>query len=479
MLFNSFAFLLFFPTVTLLYFVLPERLRVWMLLLASSLFYMWFIPGYILIIYFTIVVDYFAGRWIEHATGPRRKAFLILSLAANLGVLSVFKYANFLIGNLNTVLGAVGAAPRLPLWDIILPLGLSFHTFQAMSYTIEVYRGKQAVERDFPLYALYVLYYPQLVAGPIERPQNILHQLREPHSFDTMRVARGFRRMLLGFLKKSVVADRLAILVSVIYGAPHRFGGPILVLGTISFAFQIYADFSGYSDIALGASEVMGISLMNNFRQPYMSSSVSEFWGRWHISLSTWFRDYVYIPLGGNRVSVPRQYVNLMLTFLLCGLWHGASWTFVVWGGLNGLFLVLERLGSGGSRQRSPSLLGQLRTFVLVTLAWIFFRAATFRDAFAVLRGIPHGWSQILSPARDVAMIREVWIAPLRGFVATFMALGVLIVVDALASRRGKEPHELLGALPSPVRWATYYAAAATLLFVGQFGQQQFIYFQF
>ena len=329
MLFNSLEFLAFFPIVTVLYFVLPHRIRWFHLLVASCLFYSAFIPAYLLILGFTIVVDYFAGIWIENAVGARRRALLGASLVANVGILAVFKYYAFLGSTYTAVAGVFGHAGSFPLLDIILPIGLSFHTFQAMSYTIEVYRGHQKAERHFGVYALYVMFYPQLVAGPIERPQNLLHQFRELHTFDAERVGLGLRLMLLGLVKKVVVADRLAIVVDRVYDNPELHTAPALTVATICFAFQIYADFSGYSDIAIGAAQVMGFTLMRNFDHPYIARSISEFWKRWHISLSTWFRDYVYFPLGGNRRGTWITQRNLLVTFMVSGLWHGADWTFV------------------------------------------------------------------------------------------------------------------------------------------------------
>ncbi len=403
MLFNSLEFLIFFPVVTALYFALPSvRGRQWLLVVASTGFYMAFIPQYALILYGTIVVDYFAGLQIERSKGRHRRAWLMASIVANIGSLAVFKYYNFFIANTNDILSSLHSGSHLPVMELTLPVGLSFHTFQAMSYTIEVYRGNQKAERSFLVYALYVMFYPQLVAGPIERPQNIIHQLKEKKAFDAGRVVHGFRFMLWGFFKKAVVADRLALVVNGVYGAPAQRSGPILAVATIAFAIQIYADFSGYSDIALGVAEVMGVHLMTNFRQPYCSQSVSEFWGRWHISLSTWFRDYLYIPLGGNRVGSLRRVLNLMVTFLVSGLWHGASWTYVVWGGLNGAFLVVEGLISPRLRSRSPpGVLAAGRvliTFTAICVTWVFFRATTLHDAWVILTRLPVGMSAWVHP---------------------------------------------------------------------------------
>jgi len=290
-----------------------------------------FVPAYILILGFTIVIDYFAGILIEQSSGNKRNFYLILSIAANVGVLAVFKYYNFLNDNLTAILGDFGYQNKIPYLSILLPIGLSFHTFQAMSYTIEVYRGHQKAERHFGIYSLYVMFYPQLVAGPIERPQNILPQMHAKHEFKYENVVEGLRLMLWGFFKKIVIADRLAIYVDAVYNNADKHSGITLITATVFFAFQIYCDFSGYTDIARGAARVMGYELMLNFRRPYLAKSIKEFWSRWHISLSTWFRDYLYIPLGGNRVPIPRWYLNLMIVFMISRLWHGAALTYIIW----------------------------------------------------------------------------------------------------------------------------------------------------
>ena len=297
-------------------------------------------PIYILILGFTIVVDYIAGIFIEKSSGKLRRLYLVISLVANIGILCVFKYYNFINDNFSFLLHGFGLTNPLPYLSILLPIGLSFHTFQAMSYTIEVYRGKLPAERHFGIYALYVMFYPQLVAGPIERPQNLLHQFRQKHSFDSDRVFEGLKIMIWGLFKKLVVADRLGIYVNGAYNHLDQQDGMTLIMATIFFSFQIYCDFSGYSDMAIGAAKVMGFDLMTNFKRPIFAKSTGEFWKRWHISLSTWFKDYLYFPLGGNRGSVSRTYVNLMIVFFISGFWHGANWTYIIWGGINGFYLV-------------------------------------------------------------------------------------------------------------------------------------------
>ena len=311
MVFNSLSFLVFFPIVTALYFLLPHRYRWMMLLAASSVFYMYFVPKYILILLFTIIVDYFAGIWIEQQRqkegGGYKTAFLVLSIIANVGVLAFFKYFNFINDNAAEIARFFGWNYPIEDLKILLPIGLSFHTFQAMSYTIEVYRGHHAAERHFGIYALYVMFYPQLVAGPIERPQSLLQQFHREHHFNETDAVEGLRLMLFGMFQKVVIADRVALIVNPVFDKPAAFHGLAIIIALVLFSFQIYCDFAGYSNIAIGAARVMGFRLMTNFNRPYMAQSVSEFWRRWHISLSTWFKDYVYLSLGGNRVGVFRQ----------------------------------------------------------------------------------------------------------------------------------------------------------------------------
>ncbi|WP_221392632.1 MBOAT family protein [Dyadobacter sp. NIV53] len=399
MLFNSISFVFFFVIVTTLYFLLPHKYRWFLLLVASCIFYMAFVPVYILILGFTIVIDYFAGIYIEKAAGARRKLLLTVSLVANVGILAIFKYFNFISANLTDLLHTLGLPVSLPLLTILLPIGLSFHTFQAMSYTIEVYRGNQKALRDFGIYSLYVMFYPQLVAGPIERPQNLLHQFYEKHYFDAFRVTEGLKRMLWGMFKKIVIADRLSLYVDAVYNNVNHHSSITLIVATVFFAIQIYCDFSGYADIALGTAQVMGFNLMENFKRPYFSKSISEFWSRWHISLSTWFKDYLYISLGGNRVSVPRWYFNLFIVFLLSGLWHGANWTYLMWGAINGLYLIFALVLAkpkgyfnnflGASRfPKVFSVFQILTTFALVCFSWIFFRANNIGDAFKIISKI-------------------------------------------------------------------------------------------
>ena len=485
MLFNSFTFLIFFPAVVTMYFVIPHRFRWAWLLLASCYFYMAFIPVYLLILLFTIAIDYAAGILIENAEGRRRRAWLIMSIIANVGVLAVFKYFNFLSANANAIAEVFHWPYEFPILGIILPIGLSFHTFQAMSYTIEVYRGRQAAERHLGIYALYVMFFPQLVAGPIERPQNLLHQFYERHVVEYERVTDGLRKMAMGLFMKVVIADRLARYVNVVYNDPTSFQGLSLVVATIFFAFQIYCDFAGYSLVAIGSAEVMGFRLMKNFDRPYLSRSISEFWSRWHISLSSWFRDYVYIPLGGNRATTQRWYFNLFITFLLSGLWHGANWTFVIWGALNGFYLIfslvtkeareaVNRAIGLASRPSLHTAVSIAITFALVCVAWVFFRAATLTDALhvfsaALTRLTLH---QIVPDA-----VRAEGISKFEVFYGFLLIVG-LMTFETISTRVNIVKQFRMQ--PAWVRWPVYYATCMAIWLLGISTEAKaFIYFQF
>ena len=480
MLFNSFHFLFFFIIVTSLYFAIPYSKRWLLLLISSCYFYMAFIPVYILILGFTIIIDYFAGIFIENAVGRKRKLFLTFSLIANIGVLAVFKYYNFLNHNFSFLLNGFGLSNPMPFLSILLPIGLSFHTFQAMSYTIEVFRGHQKAERHFGIYSLYVMFYPQLVAGPIERPQNLLHQFREKYDFDYDRVTSGLRLMAWGLFKKVVIADSLAIVVDTVYNNPHNYNSLSLTVATVFFAFQIFCDFSGYSDMAIGAARIMGFKLMTNFDRPYRSKSIHEFWKRWHISLSSWFKDYLYISLGGNRVTIPRWYLNLFVVFLVSGLWHGANWTFVIWGALHGFYLVFaiftkdfrEKFNTFFFFNKIP-FLSVLTTFLLVTFAWIFFRADNVQIAFYIIKniftGIPDLFFKILNHQSIIQTL-----GPIRKGIALIIFLEI---VHYIQSRTNIST--LFLKQPTYIRWAVYYALLFIILYWGVFENRQFIYYQF
>ncbi|MES2003059.1 MAG: MBOAT family O-acyltransferase [Bacteroidota bacterium] len=484
MLFNSLHFLIFFIIVTGIYFAMPYNKRWLWLLLSSCYFYMAFVPIYIMILAFTIVVDYGSGIYIEKATGKKRKLFLIASLIANIGILVVFKYYNFLNDSITSLFNLSGSSIHLPYLNILLPIGLSFHTFQAMSYTIEVYRGNQKAEKHFGIYALYVMFYPQLVAGPIERPQNLLHQFREKHNFDYRRVTRGLKLMAWGLFKKVVIADRLTILVDTVFNAPHDYNSISLTIAVVFFAFQIYCDFSGYSDMAIGAARVMGFELINNFDNPYLSRSLKEFWNKWHISLSNWFRDYLYIPLGGNQVPINRLCFNLLIVFIISGVWHGANWTFLVWGVLHGTYFVVSVLTTGIRRKiagrvpllNSP-LLNTCFTFSLVCVAWIFFRANTMKSAFYIVQSIFSGIPDLYRDYKKHSAVIE-YMGMSNGYLALSVCLILLLlIIDKFKS--GKKISFFFERQPIYIRWSIYFILILAVLFLGVFENREFIYFQF
>ncbi|MCE3227908.1 MAG: putative rane protein involved in D-alanine export [Bacteroidetes bacterium] len=498
MLFNSFNFLIFFPVVTLLYFVLPHRLRWFMLLTASCVFYMFFIPEYILILAFTILVDYFAGILIEQENNKKKKKrWLILSLVANIGVLAIFKYYNFFNTNFKSISEAIGWNYGIPALEMVLPIGLSFHTFQAMSYTIEVYRGNQKAEKHFGIYSLYVMYYPQLVAGPIERPQNLLWQFHKKHDFDFQRVADGLKQMLFGLFKKVVIADRLATFVNPVFDDPTGAAPTSVFLATIFFSIQIFCDFSGYSDIAIGCSRVMGIDLMTNFRRPYFSTTISEFWRRWHISLSTWFKDYLYIPLGGNRNGKLKTVRNLAITFIISGLWHGANWTFIAWGALHAFYLVFAmfteqirykmRNAIGlEKRKKLNHILQSSCVFLLAAFAWIFFRSETLSDASLLVKkfivAVP------LFIYNFISNEHFLWLEDiLFGRTLSVMWFEVLVILLSLfimfMIHRKQEAESFsffIRSKPPIIRWSIYVTGVLLILFLGIYhNDNEFIYFQF
>ncbi|MBR9698996.1 MBOAT family protein [Candidatus Woesearchaeota archaeon] len=477
--FNSIHFLIFFPIIVLLYFNLKHKYRWILLLLGSYYFYMSWKPEYIILIMISTLIDYIAGLRMSSASKKAvKKAYLVLSLSVNLGLLFAFKYFNFFSEEARQFLAQFSFQFNPLTLQVLLPIGISFYTFQTLSYTIDVYRGKIRPERHLGIFAVYVSYFPQLVAGPIERAKNLLPQFYEKHSFDYTRIVRGLQLMLWGFFKKIVIADNLALFVNHVYGDVGGFNGLQLILATVFFGFQIYCDFSGYSDIAIGAAQVMGFRLMDNFKRPYSAVSIRDFWKRWHISLTSWFKDYFYIPLGGNKVSVPRWYVNILLVFLVSGLWHGANWTFLVWGGLHGFFLVFA-LVTKGIRERFVQKTGLVKvpfvhhmvrvvvTFSLVTFGWIFFRAESISQAWYIVTHLFSDWSLVgITLGQGVF---DFWVA--------IFAIVFLEIVHLMQSHQGMR--QFMSEKPAWMRWAVIYFIILAIILFGEFGRHEFIYFQF
>ena len=502
MLFNSIQFLVFFPIVSILYFVFPTRLRMYWLLVTSYYFYMNWNPKYALLLLFSTAATYFFGLLIDAsrlhteraALGGRKsrnwgKLWVVVCLVINLSILFFFKYFTFALDNLNAMLLWLGTNPIRPAFDVLLPVGISFYIFQALSYTIDVYRKSIDVEKNFFRYALFVSFFPQLVAGPIERSSNILIQLVKPRTFNLVNVRDGLLLMAWGFFQKIVIADRAALFVNQVFNYHAYYAGFEVLVAMLLFAVQIYCDFEGYSNIAIGSAQVMGFTLMKNFNRPYFARSISEFWRRWHISLSTWFRDYLYIPLGGSRGGRANHHINMMIVFLVSGLWHGAAWNYVIWGGLNGLYQIVgtefkvyrgKVLDALHVRKESFShrLLQMIITFVLVDISWVFFRAASFIDATDILRSIFVSWNPwIFFDGSLFNMGLEQGQLTL-----LFLAIGVLLVVSFLQERNLKL-RAALARQETWFRWAIYIIMVFTLLIYGVYGPgfaaSSFIYFQF
>lgn len=408
MLFNSIEFLIFFPIVIILYFIMPEKLKQFWLLIASYFFYMCWNAQYAVLIFFSTIVTYGSGLLLQKIKNGSftsdqktryKKLAVIVSFSLNLAVLFYFKYIEFAFSAIAAAFRAVHIELNVPHFDIILPVGISFYTFQALSYTMDVYRDEIYAEKNFFKYALFVSFFPQLVAGPIERSKNLLKQLDKPKKFHFETAREGFLLMLWGYFLKIVLADRIALFVDTVYSDYQTYAGAYLIVATMLFAMQIYCDFYGYSVIAMGAAKILGIHLMENFISPYLSVSVAEFWRRWHISLTSWFKDYLYIPLGGSHKGRVRKCLNIMIVFLTSGLWHGAAGSFVVWGGINGLYQIIGEVGKP-VRDKVVSLLQLNReslwhrllriigTFLLVDISWIFFRANGLKAAFRIIRQI-------------------------------------------------------------------------------------------
>ena len=472
MIFNSIEFLLFFPIVCLVYFLLRgNSLRNMFLLVASYYFYMNWQPIYALLLFSSTILTYLCGLLTtKYDTNPlRKKTILAANIILNLSILFFFKYFSFINESVFSFLNLFGLHLNVPNLDILLPVGISFYTFQAIGYSIDVYRGDIKAERNFITYALFVSFFPQLVAGPIERAKNMLPQFHTTHTFKYDDVAEGFKLMLWGFFMKLCVADRLCEYVDAVYNNIGRHNGTSMIIATIFFAFQIYCDFGGYSNIAIGAARVMGFRLMENFKRPYLSLSVKEFWYRWHISLSSWFKDYVYIPLGGNRVNYSRLLLNILITFVVSGLWHGANWTFLLWGTLHGIYLIIGNIFrkyvfSPKLDTIVSKLLYTAFCFVLICFAWIFFRANNVADAFTIIGEIITDIGRPFDSSRPF-------------IVYSILSLFILLFKD-IKDQLNWQIH-FLHSNKLYIRYVTILALVSYILLFGALDGGQFIYFQF
>lgn len=483
MLFNSLQFLVFYPIVVIVYFNLPYRWRWIWLLVASYYFYMSWEPVYGLLLFATTFVDYMIAIGLSRTQAPsKRWGLLSISLIANLGMLFFFKYYDFVAETLNGLFAWLGIDAQVTTLNLVLPIGISFYTLQSLAYTIDVFRRRMAAEPHLGMFMLYVSFFPQLVAGPIERAQNLLPQLHQEHNFDEQRASDGLKLMAWGFFKKLVIADNLAHYVQPVFANPGDYTGWAVLIAAYFFAFQIYCDFSGYSDIAIGTARILGVDLMENFRRPFLARSVREFWQRWHISLTTWFRDYVYFPMGGSRVPPRRADANILTVFLISGLWHGAQWTYVIWGFLNGLFYLITTkiriprfLSNRKQLQPFYVLLAIFFTFNLFALTLIFFRANNVADAFQLLSQLVHiGQSSV-----SLGTGSEIDFGNLTVSALIFIPLIALMSVELL-QERGISIGRLVSQQPSWMRWAVYYAVVMIIVMFGAYTEEtMFIYFQF
>ncbi len=452
-------------------------------------------PSYAILILISTIITYYSGIFIgrmnesSYPTKLRerwKRIFVAISFISNLSILFFFKYFHFIDDSIKEFTALIGFEWHKSEFNILLPVGISFYTFQALSYTMDIYRDKLKPEKHFGIYALFVSFFPQLVAGPIERSSNLLPQFREIKKFDYERIKSGLLLMLWGFFQKVVIADRLAVLVNTVYNNPSEYEGVQFIVATIFFSFQILCDFSGYSDIAIGAAKVLGYDLMKNFDRPYFSKSLREFWRRWHISLSTWFRDYLYIPLGGSRVGTLKMYRNLAIVFVVSGLWHGANWTFVIWGALHGAYLIFEEITKPAADKVyrlmnieplgfSYRLIHGLKTFALVCFAWIFFRANTVNDAFYIIDHLfVQNWSKLFN--------KQLFSLGLDEMDFQMAILSILILLTVHWIQRKRNIREWLQGQWLPVRWVFYLGLVLFVLIFGYYGgneKAEFIYFQF
>ena len=491
MAFNSISFVLFFIIVTVLYYILPHRFRWALLLIASYFFYMCWNAEYAILMFTSTVITFVTGRFIYKTSKKRRKKLLLaLSLVTNLGILAVFKYFNFANETMGVLVSKFGLDWTVPNLNVLLPIGISFYTFQALSYSMDVYRGDIEPIHNLGKYALFDSFFPQLVAGPIERSTHLIPQFEREVKFDLSAVKSGLLLASWGFFKKIVIADRVALLVNEVFNNIGDFQGSEIVFATLLFAVQIYCDFSAYSDIARGVARALGFDLMKNFNAPYLATSIHDFWKRWHISLTSWFRDYLYIPMGGSRVSKPRFYLNLVLVFLISGLWHGANFTFLIWGGIHAVYQIIGHLTKSirskaikrfkiKNESSGYRTIQRVFVFILVCFAWIFFRANSLADAFFAVKQIalikaPDFFNFIGTDAKYSLGLEKV------EFIVVMVGVLLVYLVDRAAQK--KNIIKRISDQPIVVRWVIYLAILFSIIIFGAYGgnlASEFIYFQF
>jgi len=487
LLFNSIEFPIFFLVVFFLYWKLfgSSYQKQNILLLGSSyFFYGWWDWRFLFLIIISSFVDFFVGKKLEICSIQwQRKGLLLISLIVNLGLLAYFKYFNFFIDSFSDLLNQLGLQANRSSLNIILPVGISFYTFQTLSYTIDIYRKEIKSASNFIAFFTFVAFFPQLVAGPIERAKRLLPQFQKARKFDYQVASNGSKLILIGFFKKMVVADNAARLVDMVYNDPSSYTGFPMLVATILFAFQIYCDFSGYSDIAVGTAKLMGFELINNFNKPYFATSITDFWRRWHISLSTWFRDYVYIPLGGNRTGRLKTFINILTTFIISGLWHGANWTFVVWGAIHGIMLIINRLINDLKNRfkiipfELPRLLRVITTFIFVCFAWVFFRANSLNDAVFILNNMfidtEHYFDFLILSTKFRGMGISI-----EDLFTVIIFIIIIVLIDYFESSNNKFIKELKNL--KLMKWGFYYFILfSTIIWGIQNSADNFIYFQF
>ena len=483
MLFNSLAFAVFLPIVFGLYWLTPGKFRWAILLISSYVFYMCWDVKFIALVLLVTGLSYGCALMLQKSEKTSiRKLCLTATVLVCIGVLFVFKYFNFFADSFVSMMQLFGLSVSPITLKLLLPVGISFYTFQALGYVIDVYRGKSQAERHLGKYAAFIAFFPQLLAGPIPRADHLLPQISEPRTFRYDQATYGLKQMAWGFFKKIIIADTLAIYTDIVFGKIQSHTGFTLIAATVMFTFQIYCDFSGYSDIAIGCAKLFGIDLMTNFSVPYLSGSIKEFWSRWHISLSTWFRDYVYIPLGGNRCSKPRHYLNLVTTFAVSGLWHGANWTFVIWGILHGVGQVVENLLTGGKKLKGlkdgitvGALLRTAAVFCFCAAAWVFFKASSLQDALYVFTNCLEG---ISTPAVYLRQGLTAMTLDTAHSIELILMLVPLIIFDCFSLRT--DVIRKISSLPLVLRWIIYIVFLFFMLFLLPYkAGGEFIYFQF